>query len=33
MVDATFASPAEIETFKKYIPESYKLFLQMIKEL
>jgi SPP1 gp7 family putative phage head morphogenesis protein len=33
MLSATFTNPVEIETFKKYIPESYKVFQEMIKEL
>jgi len=33
MFDATFSNPIELETFKKYIPKSYKVFQEMIKGL
>lgn len=33
MMDSTFASPESLETIKKYLPKSYSVFQEMLKEI
>lgn len=33
MMDSTFASPESLETIKKYLPKSYTVFQEMLKEI